>query len=128
MYYNDSIKVRIGNGLSAPLWFTRRVKQGCVLSPLLFALYLSGLGKVLHSMKEGISFKGLIISALMFVDDLVLISRTRIQDMNRLLHVVHRFCQDMHMKLSVDKTVMLSTGTGNLPGKFQKQSRPWNQH
>ena len=74
-----------------------------MLSPLLFALYLSGLGKVLHSMKEGINFNGLIISALMFVDDLVLISRTRIQDMNRLLHVVHRFCQDMHMKLSVDK-------------------------
>ena len=69
MYYNDSVKVRIGNGLSAPLWFTRRVKQGCVLSPLLVALYLSGLGKVLHYMKEGINFNWLIISALMFMDD-----------------------------------------------------------
>ena len=62
MYYNDSVQVRIGNGLSSPLWFTRGVKQGCVLSPLLFALYLSGLGKALHSMKEGINFEGLIIS------------------------------------------------------------------
>ena len=118
MYYNDSVQVRIGNGLSSPLWFTRGVKQGCVLSPLLFALYLSGLGKALHSMKEGINFEGLIISALMFADDLVLISRTRIRGMNRLLHAVHRFCQDMHMKQSVDKTVMLSTGTGSTSWKI----------
>ena len=118
MYYNDSVQVRIGSGLSSPLWFTRGVKQGCVLSPLLFALYLSGLGKVLHAMKEGINFEGVIISALMFADDLVLISRTRIRGMNRLLRAVHKFCQDMHMKLSVDKTVMLSTGTGNTSWKI----------
>ena len=47
MYYNDCVHVRLGNGLSTLLWFTRGVKQGCVLSPLLFALYVSGLGKVL---------------------------------------------------------------------------------
>ena len=64
MYYNDSVHVRIGSGLSSPLWFTRGVKQGCVMSPLLFALYLSGLGKALHAMKEGINFEGVIISAL----------------------------------------------------------------
>ena len=40
MYFNDSVKVRIGEGLSRPLWFTKGVKQGCVLSPLLFALYV----------------------------------------------------------------------------------------
>ena len=118
MYYNDNVRVRIGKGLSAPLWFTKGVKQGCVLSPLLFALYLSGLGKVLHNMKEGINFNGGIISALMFADDLVLISRTKIRGMNRLLRVVHRFCKDMHMKLAVEKTVMLSTGTGNVSWKI----------
>ena len=69
-------------------------------------------------MKEGINFNGGIISALMFADDLVLISRTKIRGMNRLLRVVHRFCKDMHMKLAVEKTVMLSTGTGNVSWKI----------
>ena len=77
MYYNDCVQVRLGNGLSAPLWFTKGVKQGCVLSPLLFALYLSGLGSV--------NFSGVVVSALIFADDLVLISWTRIQGMNKLL-------------------------------------------
>ena len=38
MYYNDSIRVSLANGLSEPLYFTQGVKQGCSLSPLLFAL------------------------------------------------------------------------------------------
>ena len=110
MYYNDCVQVRLGNGLSAPLWFTKGVKQGCVLSPLLFALYLSGLGRVLHSMKEGVNFSGVAVSALLFADDLVLISRTRIRGMNKLLRTVHKFCTDMRMKLLVEKTVILSSG------------------
>ena len=36
MYYNDSVKVRVKGGLTVPLWFTKGVKQGCGLSPLLF--------------------------------------------------------------------------------------------
>ena len=35
LYYNDCVQVRIRGGLTAPLWFTKGVKQGCVLSPLL---------------------------------------------------------------------------------------------
>ena len=105
MYYNDCVRVRIAGCLSAPLWFTRGVKQGCVLSPLLFALYMSGLGTVLHSMKEGVNFDGVILSALFFADDLVLISRTKRRGMENMLRSVNRFCLGMDMKLAVEKTV-----------------------
>ena len=54
MYFNDNVRARLCGGLSNPLWLTRGVKGGCVLSPLLFSLYVSGLAKVLHSMKEGV--------------------------------------------------------------------------
>ena len=36
------------------------MKQQCVLSPLLFALDISSLGNVLHSMQEGVEFGGLV--------------------------------------------------------------------
>ena len=77
MYYNDAVQVRIGNSLLKPLWFTRGVKQGCVLSPLLFFLYISRLGDVLYVMKEEVSFEGAVILVLFFADDTVLISRTK---------------------------------------------------
>ena len=111
MYYNDSVRVRIKGGLTEPLWFTKGVKQGCGLSPLLFSLYMAGLGNRLHAMKEGINFDGQVISALFFADDLVLISRTKVRGMERMLREVSRFCHGVYMKLSVDKTVVLSNGT-----------------
>ena len=84
MYYNDSGQVRIGSGLSKPLWFTRGVKQGCVLSPLLFAHYISRLEDVLRAMKEGVNFEGVVISVLFFAEDLVIISRTKRRGMERM--------------------------------------------
>ena len=107
MYYNDCVRVRIAGSLPPPLWFT---KQGCILSTLLFTLYISGLGLVLQAMKEGVNFNGQILSALLFEDDLVLISRTKCRGMERMLKCVNRFCQGMDMKLAVQKTVMLTSG------------------
>ena len=77
MYFNNCIQVKVKGGLSTPLWFKKGIKQGCVLSPMLFSLYISGLGAALHSLHEGIDFEIVIISPLFFADDLVLISRTR---------------------------------------------------
>ena len=64
MYFNDSVRVRIKGCLTVPLWFTKDVKQGCDLSPLLFSLLMTGLGVKLHAIKEGINFNGQVIFAL----------------------------------------------------------------
>ena len=81
-----------------------------MLSPLLFALYISSLGNFLHSLQEGVDFDGLVVSALFFADDLVLISRTRRQGMERLFRAVQCFCAGMHMSLAVSKTIILTNG------------------
>ena len=73
------------------------------------------LGKVLHSLREGIDFDGVVISSLFFADDLVLISGTMKHGLERMLHVVGRFCEGMHMKLPVSK-LSLFQGVLQTPG------------
>ena len=99
MYYNDCVRISLLHGLTEPLYFTRGVKQGCSLSPMLFALYISRLGEAL-----GVRMGSSIISALFFADNLVLISNTPKTGMNKLLGIVAEFCRDMRMELSTSKT------------------------
>ena len=110
MYYNDNVRVNLGARMTAPLWFTRGVKQGCCLSPLLFSLYISGLGIRIQETQLGIKLGGVIMSGIFFADDLILISRTSMRGITTLLNIVDRFCGDMHMKLAVSKTFLLTTG------------------
>ena len=110
MYYNDCIKIKIGSELSEPVWFTRGVKQGCCLSPLLFSLYISGLGVKLQESKLGVQMGTETLTGLFFADDLVLISKTSYRGMMKLLKLVDKFCKEMCMSLSVEKTYMLTSG------------------
>ena len=100
MYFNDSVRISLVHGLTEPFYFTRCVKQGCRLSPMLLALYISGLGEALHLSRLGIRMGSSIITALFFADDLVLFSSTPKAGMNKLLQIVLEFCQDMRMEQS----------------------------
>ena len=108
MYFNDNVQLTLPTRLSAPLWFTKGVKQGCTLSPMLFALYVAGLGNALHNSRLGYQLGSVVLTALFFADDLVLIAGSPKWAMDRLLEIVAQFCKDMYMKLAASKTFILT--------------------
>ena len=59
----DNIQLTLPTRLSAPIWFTKGVKQGCSLSPTLFTLYVSGLGDALHNSKLGFRMGEVVLTA-----------------------------------------------------------------
>ena len=77
LYKDTYVKVMI-NGWASEKVFTRSgVKQGCPLSPLLWALFISDIGLLLEQSPGGVLIWGQRISALLFVDDMVIIGRNK---------------------------------------------------
>ena len=75
---------------------------------MLVTLYVSGLGDTLHKAGLGVRLGATILTAIIFVDELVLISSTPKQGIDKLLLIVARFYDNLKMKLSVTKTFILT--------------------
>ena len=82
--YNSSVfsdvkcKVKIGERW-VMIFGNNRLRQGCVLSPLLFSLYVNDLMKVIRREEIGVRVDNLIIPGLMFADDLVMTAEKKFQ-------------------------------------------------
>ena len=107
LYDGDSVVTEINGRISNPVFLGRGLRQGCSLSPCLFALYMVEWGKELEKKNVGFKVGSVVISALFFADDVLLISRTP-QGLNRLLQVSTRQCKMMRMRISTKKSQVIS--------------------
>ena len=70
----------IGNG----------VKQGCILSPLLFDVYMDNLSLQLHRNPMGCSVSGTVVNHLIYADDIVLFAPSA-KGLQKLLDLSHTY-------------------------------------
>ena len=61
-------EVKVGEECSEPFLVTNGLKQGCILSPLLFSLYINSLTVELKKAEVGVDCKGWQIPALLYAD------------------------------------------------------------
>ena len=106
--YSQAVSaVRIGNDISD--WFqqTVGVRQGCILSPDLFNLFLDHvLGEALEAYQGGALASGRRVSNLRFADDIDLMGET-VEETQDLLEAVHFSSQQHGLEISKDKTKVL---------------------
>ena len=81
----------------------RGVRQGCVISPLLFNLYSEFMMKEAIEDMEGINFNGINITDIRYADDAVLVADKR-KKMQKMVDSLNDTCRAYGMEINVKKT------------------------
>ena len=89
-------EVKVGEVLSESFGMTCGLRQGCVLSPLLFSLYINSLVEKLEAAGVGVECRGRLITALLYADDAVLLADD--EDKQWSVEVNVEKCGVMHMR------------------------------
>ena len=87
------------------------VKQGCVMSPLLFNLYLSDFPDIFDSTCEPDKINNTSVNCLMFADDIVIMSESA-QGLQNCLDKVSTYCNLWGLTVNIKKTNVIIFNKG----------------
>ena len=108
LYHQDNFYCEVGDIKTRKIYPRRGLKQGCVLSPSLFNIYIMDLESRLNALKLGLVVsQDCNISTLLFADDVLIITESE-ENMQRLLTELHDWCSDYRMSISDTKSKVLS--------------------
>ena len=90
------------------------VKQGCILSPLLFIIFLADLLQLLENDIQSTNPNLQHPSSLFWADDIVLFSESE-EGLHKMLLTIEKYCKENELTLNTDKTkIMIFNKTGRL--------------
>ena len=114
MYQDVKYCVRL-NGIDTE-WFKvmNGLKQGCMLSPLLFNLFINDLVEAINSLGVGVDIGQEKVSVLLYADDLVLLAETE-ADLQKLLDTLSNWCTRNHIRVNEDKSNVVHFRTPSIP-------------
>ena len=113
-YTSDEACIKLGNSRSTFFDLSLGVRQGCVLSPLLFNLFLSDLAKKFEAMEGKLEIKTTSINSLFWANDLVLFTKSK-EDLDKLLKTLEEYCNENELSINTKKTkCMIFNKTGRL--------------
>ena len=119
LYKNMMGTVKWNNNFSEKFSVFNGVKQGGVLSPALFTLYIDELIKLIHKSKVGCYVGDLPASVFIYADDIVLLSPTR-YSMKVLLDICEKFGRKYGLNFNPNKTECMFFS------KFKNEKMPEN--
>ena len=122
LYLKVSASIRNNGEMSESFDCPVGLKQGCMLSPRLFTIFISEVTKILNeTCTSGIQFLSnlAIIHHLFFADDVILVSDT-IQGLQQKLNVLETQSKRLGITVNLDKTKIIVFRKGGKLSKFEK--------
>ncbi|XP_059226649.1 uncharacterized protein LOC131998381, partial [Stomoxys calcitrans] len=103
VYKDTTSAVWTGNELSEYFNTTSGVKQGCLLSPLLFALYLNDLHDTLEG---GVNLNGLNVRLLLYADDIVILADEP-NVLQQMIYNLEEYCKLWTVEVNLNKSKIM---------------------
>ena len=105
-------RCRWENELSNSFSVPAGVKQGGVLSPRLFAVYIDDLMKRLRKKGFGCHIINIFVAAILFADDLCLMAPSR-NAMQKMLNICQEYCAEYCLNFNTKKSKSMIIGKGH---------------
>ena len=102
LYWSQKAVIRGREELSPEVEIQKGVRQGCIISPLLFNIYSEMIFRVLNN-EKGVTIGGVNINNLRYADDSVLLAESE-EELQRLVEKVNDEGERFGMAINVSKT------------------------
>ena len=117
MYNKNLLSIKIGNKLTNSFVSELGVRQGDVLSPNIFKLFINDFSNTIQDCAGSVFLSNKKISSLLYADDLVLISDSE-QGLQNKLNILNDYCNEWCLKVNTNKTkIIIFNKTGKLIAK-----------
>ena len=103
LYWNQKAKVRVGDSYTSEFKVKKGVRQGCILSPVLFNLYSEELINTALDGYKGVTFNGIRYTNIRFADDTAVVAESE-EELQSMINSINTACEEYGMALNAKKT------------------------
>lgn len=116
LYWNQTACMRLDDEQTEQVKILRGVRQGCILSPLIFNMYSERIfDEALDEVEEGILLNGVRLNNIRYADDTMVMADS-LEGLQRLMNRITQYSQQYGLNINVQKTKLMIISKKSIKG------------